>query len=761
MTGNELSDVFPGDSAMARMMRAHDWAATPLGDPRSWPEGLKVPLGMMLTSKFEMWLGWGEDLAFFYNDAYVPTLGRKHPDALGRPMAVVWKEVFAAVEDRILSVMRDGVATWDKALMLIVERNGAPEESYHTFSYSPLRGDTGSIDGLMCVVSEDTERVISERRLATLRTLATSLLTTKSYAEVIDATAEALTASRRDFPFMTLTLNERVEGDDVAAVIEWPLPAAGEDDRIVALDGLLADPPRGDWDIPPRDALVLPLLKGGQVTPIGLLVLGLNPYRHPNDDVSGIARLIAAQISGALAAIDAHASEAAEIERLRQLFEESPSFMAVLRGPEHRFELVNPGYRQLVGHRDLIGLNARAAFPEIEGQGFFEMLDRVFEHGEPVSGQSVPIALTRVPGGEPEPRFIDFVYQPIRNGDGAITGVFVEGHDVTDRHQANDAVRASEAQFRTLTEAMRNHAWTALPDGNLDWFNSQVYEYSGFDAGTLEGAGWATLVHPDDIAGAAQRWADALETGKPYEVEFRLRRHDGDYRWHIARAVPQRDEAGKIVRWIGTNTEIHEQKEIAQKLSDLNATLEHQVEERSNELFAAEEALRHSQKLEAVGQLTGGIAHDFNNLLTVIRGSIEMVRQPQIAPEKRERYLTAIADTADRAAKLTAQLLAFARRQTLRPEVFDVGDALRALEGMIGTLTGSKIRIHTRIPDAPCRVNVDSSQFDASVVNMAINARCHGRGRRLDLGPGPRRSHPGDARAAAGRGPVHRRVDWR
>src|ERR1700761_1554258 len=108
-----LADVFPGDSAMSALMRDHDWSATPLGPPQHWPEGLKTPLRMMLTSRFEMWLGWGQDLAFFYNDAYIPTLGVKHPDALARPMRQVWAEVFHAVEDRIVSVMRDGVGTWD------------------------------------------------------------------------------------------------------------------------------------------------------------------------------------------------------------------------------------------------------------------------------------------------------------------------------------------------------------------------------------------------------------------------------------------------------------------------------------------------------------------------------------------------------------------------------------------------------------------------------------------------------------------------
>ena len=137
----------------------------------------------------------------------------------------------------------------------------------------------------------------------------------------------------------------------------------------------------------------------------------------------------------------------------------------------------------------------------------------------------------------------------------------------------------------------------------------------------------------------------------------------------------------------------------------------------------AEEALKHGQRLEALGQLTGGVAHDFNNLLTVIRASVDMLRRPHLPEERRLRYVDAISDTVSRAAKLTAQLLAFARRQTLKPEVFDVGKSVQTLTDMIGTLTGSPIEIVTRVPDQPCFINADAGQFETALINMAVNAR--------------------------------------
>jgi len=158
-------------------------------------------------------------------------------------------------------------------------------------------------------------------------------------------------------------------------------------------------------------------------------------------------------------------------------------------------------------------------------------------------------------------------------------------------------------------------------------------------------------------------------------------------------------------------------------LSDLAMTLEHRVEARTRELMISEEALRHSQKMDAVGQLTGGVAHDFNNLLTVIRGSADLLRRPDLPPERRDRYIQAIGETAERATKLTGQLLAFARRQTLKPATFDVSEQLREVADMLDSVSGSRVTITLDLPEEPCNVRADVSQFETALVNMAVNAR--------------------------------------
>jgi signal transduction histidine kinase len=158
-------------------------------------------------------------------------------------------------------------------------------------------------------------------------------------------------------------------------------------------------------------------------------------------------------------------------------------------------------------------------------------------------------------------------------------------------------------------------------------------------------------------------------------------------------------------------------------LADLNATLEQRVMERTTLLNQTEAALRQSQKLEAIGQLTGGVAHDFNNLLTIIRSSVDFLRMPNLPEERRQRYMSAVSDTVERASKLTSQLLAFARRQPLNPQVFNVGQRVQNIGDMLETVTGARIHVSVELPERACHVCADSSQFETALINIALNAR--------------------------------------
>ena len=288
----------------------------------------------------------------------------------------------------------------------------------------------------------------------------------------------------------------------------------------------------------------------------------------PIMDNTGCASGVFAIVTETTAKVTAERRLGAERDRLRQMFQQAPGFIAVVKGPAHIFEITNAAYMQLIGHRDVLGKPVRDALPDIEGQGFYELLDRVYESGEPFIGSSMPVLLKRSSDTKATERFVDFIFQPIREPDGKISGIFIEGTDITERIATEHALQVSEQQFRTFAEAMPNHVWSARADGQLDWFNDRVYEFSGAGRGELDGGAWTDLVHPDDVVQAADVWGKAVSTGDTYETEFRLRRADGIWRWHLSRAVMLSDDLGKPHRWIGTNTDIDDQKRDRQQLRD-------------------------------------------------------------------------------------------------------------------------------------------------------------------------------------------------
>ncbi|MEJ7601302.1 MAG: PAS domain-containing protein [Kofleriaceae bacterium] len=325
-----LDVMFPGDSELANLMRAKDWASTPLGPVEHWPAKLRAAVGIVLTSRFAMWMGWGEQLAFLYNDAYrTDTLGPKHPRSLGMAASEVWSEIWPEIAPRVRDVVENGKATFDEGLMLMLERFGYREETYHTFSYSPLHDDDGAVRGLLCVVVEETARLISERRVALLGRVASEITGTRTEVGVLEGLARALTGNARDLPFTLtylfddagitaqLVASTGFEGSSaripesitLGASAPWLLQQVLEGERPleVPLDG--ADWPCGPWGTPPRSAFVLPLASQGQARPAGVLITGINPHRPFDTTYVEFLSLFAGQLAGGLANARAYALE--------------------------------------------------------------------------------------------------------------------------------------------------------------------------------------------------------------------------------------------------------------------------------------------------------------------------------------------------------------------------------------------------------------------------------------------------------------------
>jgi signal transduction histidine kinase/CheY-like chemotaxis protein len=336
-----------GDSELATLTREHSWSSTPLGPIESWPQSLRTVVDVVLTSRFSMWMGWGPELRFFYNDAYRrDTLGVKHPWALGRPFREVWSEIWDALQPRIREVLDTGHATWDEGLLLFLERSGYQEETYHTFSYSPLRDDQGQVAGVFCVVAEVTERVIGERRLSLLRELAAALASTTGEADVLDTAQRVLAEGDKDLCFTATYLFEPgadtnsqvarlacVTGfptghaatpqviDVRAADAAWPAlsllasQTVVVDDLATRFDAL----PAGAWERPPHRAVLVPVEQRGQELPAGFMIIGINPYRQFDASYEGFVHLVAGQVASNLANARAYEQERQRAESLAEL----------------------------------------------------------------------------------------------------------------------------------------------------------------------------------------------------------------------------------------------------------------------------------------------------------------------------------------------------------------------------------------------------------------------------------------------------------
>jgi PAS domain S-box-containing protein len=353
-----------------------DWAATAVGDPDDWPTALQVALRIVLSSRFSMWLAWGPDLEFFCNDAYrQATLGEKYPWALGRPAREVWAEIWPDIGPRIASVLDTGHATWDVALPLFPERNGMPEETYHTFSCSPLHDSAGQTAGILCVVNEDTERVLALRRMELARVLVDPGDAIGTEAELCVHLTRHLSTDLRTLPFSLVYLAEPA-GDlrlAVAAGIRPGHPAAphrmSRDDtrwpvgRVLAEGRLLVDDlpqrfgalPTGAWDRPPVRALLTPLpARDGAGVP-GVLIAALSPYRPPDRTNPGLIDLLASQIAAAIASARDYtyqrrrAEEFAEDASWRRLLMETIQDAMQVTDAEGYLVEVNDAFRELVG----------------------------------------------------------------------------------------------------------------------------------------------------------------------------------------------------------------------------------------------------------------------------------------------------------------------------------------------------------------------------------------------------------------------------
>jgi PAS domain S-box-containing protein len=350
--GLDPERLFAGSSDMARRMRRFAWEKTSIGPPELWPQSLKTAVRIMLTSRQPIWIGWGKDLIYLYNDPYKSIIGGKDAWALGRPTAEVWREIWGDIGPMLSKAMLGDEGTYVEEQLLIMERHGYPEETYYTFSYSPIPNDGGSAGGIICANTDDTKRVIGERQLSLLRELATRTAEARTWQQACEQSMQALAADPRDLPFAIVYLAEpgvdtlqlagatgiSVGGPAAPLTIPlandglWPL---GEVVRKQQLhistdfaDRVGASLPTGAWKQSPIQAAAVPIAASGDTGRAGALIVGLSPFRLFDESYRGFLSLVAGQIAAAISNAQAYEQERKRAEVLAELDHAKTAFFS-------------------------------------------------------------------------------------------------------------------------------------------------------------------------------------------------------------------------------------------------------------------------------------------------------------------------------------------------------------------------------------------------------------------------------------------------
>ncbi|MDO1529850.1 ATP-binding protein [Fulvimonas sp. R45] len=323
----------PGGGELGRLVRAHDWSATPLGPPAQWPQSLRTAVGTCLDCSFPIVSWWGRELALIYNDAYTSILGNKHPAALGQRGEDCWREIWPQIGPMLGRVLDEAQPYTANDLLLMIERHGYAEEGYFCFSYSPIRDERGEVCGVFCPVIETTEKVIGARRLETLRELA-ALRRAESVEAACRQAVAVLARNGRDIPFAYLyllsddgaaaTLMGATDGSGDRAEIPldgsgaWPFADALEEPRLLEdLAGRRL--PTGDWSEPPRQAWLAPVILPGGRAARAILVAGLNPHRRLDPSYRSFLELLVAQVGSTIADTLAYQAERRRAEALAEI----------------------------------------------------------------------------------------------------------------------------------------------------------------------------------------------------------------------------------------------------------------------------------------------------------------------------------------------------------------------------------------------------------------------------------------------------------
>jgi PAS domain S-box-containing protein len=734
---------------MGARIRAHDWDATPLGPLHGWPQSLRSALSICLHSSFPTAIYWGPELRLIYNDAWAPVAGERHPWALGRPAAEVWSDIWEVVGPQFHGVLTtgSGFSAYDQMLPMV--RGGLRCETYWNYSFTPIRGENGQVVGVFNQGHETTEKVFAARRAALLLELSDRIRALAEPAAIIDAAQEALgrlldadrvgygevDAGERHFTAARNWVSGRAPsrggshdlaafGPEALASLRAGVPLLIPD---VALDRRTRAPEAlATFDaIGARAVITASLVKDGVLRAV-VYVHACEPRPWGEAD----ARLVVEVAERTWAAVERALAEQRQREdeaRLAAIVESAPIGIGVV-DPDGEISLSNPELRRFL--RENV-IPSRAQTPEGRWRAWTP-------DGAPVAAGDFPVARALrgeqvVPGQEmlftdDDGREIwtSVATVPIRDAGGRLIGHVVTISDIDALKRNAEALRRSEARLRQLNETLEQRVAEALAERKLF-------------ADIVEGTDAFVQVLDLDFRFLAINEA----SGREYERQYGFRPKEGDSLLELAADRPgermpafwARALAGEEFIETVEVTTLGRRQFYQLKFNTLRDgagdrigayLFAYDVTDRvldQERLAEAQDALRQSQKMEAIGQLTGGVAHDFNNLLTPIIGSLDILQRRGLGGEREQRLIGGALQSAERARTLVQRLLAFARRQPLQAVAVDVAKLVTSMGELVASTTGPQVKVVVNAAADLPPAKADANQLEMALLNLSVNAR--------------------------------------
>ncbi len=696
---------------MGRLIRDTDWTSSSVGSPGAWPATLRSALTLFLPSAAQVAIFWGDDYVAFYNDAHAKVMSDMHPRGFARPAREWSGETWEALGPMLDEVRTTGRTVAARDHPFEVLRDGRPQRVYFDISYSPILLPDGSVGGVLSIVSDTTERV---RKIETIDDERERL------RQMFDQAPGFIAVLRGPDHVIELANETYREMTGQRPLIGLPYAQALPDVAAIGFIEKLDEVRRTGRPFRGRDMPVkLPTTEPG-----GLRDYWIDFICQPITDadgqvtaifIEGVDRTDRHQARQALergrASLE-QATEAGEIatweyDLVRDRFYCSPRGLYFYGLPPDTPFMTIEQFRERVDPEDRAAL--RAVFPSVV---------------DPVVRAPLDIEYRVVRPAGADVRWLSARGRALFDGDVCVRIVGTLA-DVTTRKSQAEAWRESEERFRALADSLPALVWMTEPDGRVAFASKGFETILDISPDEVTAGGWVALLRPDRRDEALRNRAGWLNRPASMSGEYPVLTACGQERWVHIEARPRflgSEFQGYTACGIDV-TEAHLAGErLEERIASRTAELMQQIAERER----VEETLHQMQRLEAIGQLTSGVAHDFNNLLTVILGNVDALTvagQRGLLDQRLRTRFDHIRVAAERGAALTAQLLAFSRRQRLEAKVVDLRLTVLGLLDLLGSTLGREIAIETRAAMPVWPALVDPTQMELIILNLAINAR--------------------------------------